>query len=125
VNNIATSFAEHPLIPPGDAPVHAMMDDSKKWATAAEQRASYLASAQRWAQNAMSHASEPHGEKRTPECDQACAVSLSNMGSVLAMLGKNAEARQKFEQAVALSKKLGFEDYAAEADARLQSLPSA
>jgi hypothetical protein len=41
------------------------------------------------------------------------------------MLGKNAEARQKFEQAVALSKKLGFEDYAAEADARLQSLPKA
>ena len=125
MNNIATSFAEHPLIPPGDAPVHAMMDDSKKWVTAAEQRASYLASAQRWAQNAMSHASEPQGEKRTPECDQACAVSLSNMGSVLAMLGKNAEARQKFEQAVALSKKLGFEDYAAEADARLQSLPKA
>jgi hypothetical protein len=125
VNNIATSFAEHPLIPPGDAPVHAMMDDSKTWATAAEQRASYLASAQRWAQNAMSHASEPQGEKRTPECDQACAVALSNMGSVLAMLGKNAEARQKFEQAVALSKKLGFEDYAAEADARLQSLPKA
>jgi hypothetical protein len=125
VNNIATSFAEHPLIPPGDAPVHAMMAESKTWVSAAEQRASYLAAAQRWAQNAIDHAAEPQGEKRTPECDQACAVALSNMGSVLAMLGKNREAREKYEQAVALSRKFGFDDYAAEANARLQSLPSA
>jgi hypothetical protein len=124
VNNIATSFAEHPLITPGDAPVHAMMEESKTWASPAEQRASYLAASQRWAQNAITHASEPQGEKRTPECDQACAVSLSNLGSVLAMLGRTGEARQKFEQAIALSKKLGFDDYAAEASARLQSLPT-
>ncbi|KAK4156252.1 hypothetical protein C8A00DRAFT_12790 [Chaetomidium leptoderma] len=125
MNNISTSFAEHPLIPAGDAPVHAMMEDSKTWVTAAEQRASYLASAQRWAQNAISHASEPQDEKRTPECDQACAVSLSNLGSVLAMLGKTTEARVKYEQSIALSKKFGFDDYAAEAGARLQSLPKA
>lgn len=125
VNNIATSFADHPLIPRGDAPVHAMMEESKAWVSAAEQRASYLAAAQRWAQNAIDHASETQGEKRTPECDQACAVALSNLGSVLAMLGKNTEAREKFEQAVTLSKKLGFEDYAAAADARLQELPKA
>ncbi|KAH6845082.1 hypothetical protein B0I37DRAFT_175796 [Chaetomium sp. MPI-CAGE-AT-0009] len=125
MNNIATSFAEHPLIPRGDAPVHAMMEESKTWVSAAEQRASYLAAAQRWAQNAIDHASETQGERRTPECDQACAVALSNLGSVLAMLGKNTEAREKFEQAVALSKKFGFEDYAAAADARLQSLPKA
>ncbi|SPQ22139.1 d2694213-073f-48ff-b738-5d9b85163272 [Thermothielavioides terrestris] len=124
MNNIATSFAEHPLITPGDAPVHAMMEESKTWASPAEQRASYLAASQRWAQNAITHASEPQGEKRTPECDQACAVSLSNLGSVLAMLGRTGEARQKFEQAIALSKKLGFDDYAAEASARLQSLPT-
>ncbi|EAQ92416.1 hypothetical protein CHGG_00651 [Chaetomium globosum CBS 148.51] len=118
-------FADHPLIPRGDAPVHAMMEESKAWVSAAEQRASYLAAAQRWAQNAIDHASETQGEKRTPECDQACAVALSNLGSVLAMLGKNTEAREKFEQAVTLSKKLGFEDYAAAADARLQELPKA
>jgi hypothetical protein len=125
VNNIATSFAEHPLIPPGDAPVHAMMEESKSWTNPAEQRASYLAAAQRWAQNAIRHASEPRGDKRTPECDQACAVALSNLGSVLAMLGRTAEARDKFEQAAALSKKYGLEQYAAEANARLESLPKA
>ncbi|KAL2196454.1 hypothetical protein P885DRAFT_69492 [Corynascus similis CBS 632.67] len=125
MNNISTSFAEHPLIPPGDAPVHAMMEESKTWVTAAEQRASYLAAAQRWAQNAIEHASQPKGERRTPECDQACAVALSNLGSVLAMLGKNSEAHKKYEQAIALSKKFGFDDYAAEANARLQSLPKA
>ncbi|KAK4104165.1 hypothetical protein N658DRAFT_419831 [Parathielavia hyrcaniae] len=122
MNNIATSFAEHPLIPPGDAPVHAMMEESKAWTSPAEQQASYLAAAQRWAQNAVKHASEPRGDKRTPECDQACAVSLSNLGSVLAMLGRTAEARDKFEQSIALSNKFGLGEYAAEANARLQSL---
>jgi tetratricopeptide (TPR) repeat protein len=102
-----------------------MMGESKSWVSPAEQRASYLAAAQRWAQNAIHHASGPQDDKRTPECDQACAVSLSNLGSVLAMLGKASEAREKYEQAIALSKKFGFEDYAAEADARLQSLPRA
>lgn len=125
MNNIATSFAEHPLIKPGDAPVHAMLEESKGWTTPAAQRTSYLDAAQRWAQNAINHASETQGEKRTPECDEACAVSLANLGSILTMLGKTAEARDKLEQAVALSKKLGFEDYAAEADTRLKSLPKA
>ncbi|KAL2017634.1 hypothetical protein VTK56DRAFT_1902 [Thermocarpiscus australiensis] len=125
MSNISTCFAEHPLIRPGDAPVHAMMQESKTWTTPEEQRAAYLAAAQRWAQNSIDHASEPQGEKRTPECDQACAVSLSNLGSIFAMLGKTTEAREKFEQAIALSKRLGFEDYAAQADARLQSLPKA
>lgn len=125
MNNLATSFAEHPLIPPGDAPVHSMMEESKTWATPAEQRASYLEAAQRWAQNAIKHASEQQGEKRTAECDQACVASLSNLGSVLALLGKTAEAREKYEQAIALSKKFGLDDYAAQADARLQSLPTA
>ncbi|KAL2159743.1 hypothetical protein VTH06DRAFT_2312 [Thermothelomyces fergusii] len=125
MNNISTSFAEHPLIRPGDAPVHALMEESKTWATAAEQRASYLAAAQRWAQNAIEHASQPQGDRRTPECDQACAVALSNLGSVLAMLGKNGEARTKYEQSIALSKRLGFDDHAAEAEARLRSLPEA
>lgn len=125
MNNIATSFAEHPLIAPGDAPVHSMMEESKSWVSPAEQRASYLAAAQRWAQNAITHASEPRGDARTPECDQACAVALSNLGSVLAMLGRNADARKKYEQAAALSRKFGLEDYAAEAETRLKSLPPA
>ncbi|KAL2264854.1 hypothetical protein VTJ83DRAFT_7364 [Remersonia thermophila] len=126
MNNIAASFAEHPLIPPGEAPVHALMpEEVKTWTTAAEQQATYLASAQRWARNALQHAKEPQGDRRTPECDQACAVALSNMGSVLAMLGKNNEAREKYQQAIELSKKLGLDDYAAEAAARLKSLPAA
>lgn len=102
-----------------------MMEESKTWTTAAEQRASYLAAAQRWAQNAIEHASQPQGDRRTTECDQACAVALSNLGSVLAMLGKNREARAKYEQSIALSKKFGFDDYAAEAEARLRGLPEA
>ena len=124
MNNIASSFAEHPLIAPGDAPVHALMAESKTWASPAEQRASYLAAAQRWAENAISHAAEPRGDARTPECDRACAVALSNLGSVLAMLGKNEEARGKYEQALALSRKEGLEAEAAEVQVRLAGLPA-
>ncbi|KAL2260074.1 hypothetical protein VTK26DRAFT_6038 [Humicola hyalothermophila] len=122
MNNIATSFAEHPLIKPGEAPVHAMMEESKSWVTPAEQRAAYLEAAERWARNAIGHASEPRGDKRTPECDQACAAALSNLGSVLVMLGKTAEAREKFTQAVEMSKKIGLDEYAAQAEAGLQGL---
>ncbi|GAB1313951.1 hypothetical protein MFIFM68171_04161 [Madurella fahalii] len=125
MNNIATSFAEHPVLAPGDAPAHGMMEESKTWTTPAEQRMSYLEAAQRWAQNANNHASEPQGEKRTPECDRACAVSLSNLGSILAMLGRTNEAREKYEQAIAMSKRLGLDDYALEAGNRLRSLPRA
>lgn len=86
---------------------------------------SYLEAAHRWAQNANNHATEPQGEKRTAECDEACAVSLSNLGSILTMLGRTTEAREKYEQAIATSRRLGFDDYAAEAGARLQSLSQA
>ncbi len=122
MNNIASSFAEHPLIAPGDAPVHALMAESKSWASPAEQRASYLAAAQRWAENAIRHAAEPRGDARTPECDRACAVALSNLGSVLAILGKNGEARAKYEEALVLSRRVGLEDEAKEVQERLAGL---
>ena len=125
MNNIATSFAEHPLIKPGEAPVHAMMQESKSWVTPAEQRASYLAAAERWAQNAIGHASEPKGDRRTPECDQACAAALSNLGSILVMLGKTAEARERFAQAAKMSREVGLEEYAAQAEERMKGLEKA
>lgn len=121
VNNIASSFAEHPLMRPGDAPVHSMMGEASTWTTPAEQRASYLEAAQRWAQNAFKHASEPLGNKRTPECDQACAAALTNLSEVLSMLGRKSEARSRLEQALKYSKEKGLEECAREAEERLRS----
>lgn len=122
MNNISTSFAEHPLIAPGDAPVDALLEDSKQWVTAAQQRASYLASAQRWAQNAITHASEPKGDKRTEECDGACAAALTNLGAVFALMGKVPEAREKYQQAAEMARKLGIEESVAQAEEGLKSL---
>ncbi|VBB75191.1 Putative protein of unknown function [Podospora comata] len=101
MSNISTSFAEHPLLPPGDSPVDALMeqDASKIFATAKQQRSAYLEAAERWAQNAIAQAKRTTGEERTEECDQACAAAVINYGSILALQGKTEEARKKFEQA--------------------------
>ncbi|KAK0668994.1 hypothetical protein QBC41DRAFT_356159 [Cercophora samala] len=114
VSNISTSFAEHPLLPPGDSPVDVLMeqDASKIFATAKQQRAAYLDAAERWAQNAIAQAKRTTGEERTEECDQACATAVINYGSILALQGKPEEARKKFEQAREMIRKMEVEDKA-------------
>ncbi|KAK0745228.1 hypothetical protein B0T21DRAFT_345316 [Apiosordaria backusii] len=112
MSNISTSFAEHPLLPPGDSPVDALMeqDASKIFATAKQQRSAYLDAAERWAQNAIAQANRTKGEERTEECDQACAAAVINYGSILALQGKPEEARRKFEQAREMIRKMEVED---------------
>ncbi|KAK4176159.1 hypothetical protein QBC36DRAFT_188141 [Triangularia setosa] len=112
MSNISTSFAEHPLLPPGDSPVDALMeqDASKIFATAKQQRSAYLDAAERWAQNAIAQAQRATGEQRTEECDQACATAVINYGSILALQGKPEEARKKFEQAKEMIKKMEVDD---------------
>ncbi|KAK0728595.1 hypothetical protein B0T26DRAFT_636943 [Lasiosphaeria miniovina] len=122
MNNIATSFAQHPLLAIGDAPVDGLMEQPKEAATAAEQRASYLAAARRWASNANQHATEPQGDKRTAECDEACAVSLANLGDIASLTGDLTRARRMFEQAIAMSKKIGFEAGITQAEGGLRAL---
>ncbi|KAK4195091.1 hypothetical protein QBC40DRAFT_25007 [Triangularia verruculosa] len=114
MSNISTSFAEHPLLPPGDSPVDALMeqDASQIFATAKQQRSAYLDAAERWAQNAITQAKRTTGEERTQECDQACAAAIINYGSILALQGKPDQAREKFEQAKNMIKKMDVEDKA-------------
>lgn len=85
-------------------------------------RKELLESAQRWAKNALSHAKEPTGEKRTPECDQACAVALVNLGDIAALAGDPDQARRKYQQAIEISQEKDFTDGAAQAQAGLQRL---
>ncbi|KAK3985025.1 hypothetical protein QBC44DRAFT_165361 [Cladorrhinum sp. PSN332] len=125
VGNIATSFAEHPLLPPGDAPADKQMTESKSWATPQQQRRAYLDAAERWAQNAIANSKVPKGDKRTPECDVACAAAVINLGSILAQMGKTGEARKKFEQGIKMVREAGLEEadqYVAEAEAGLAKL---
>ena len=90
VNNIAACFAQHPLLPVGDAPIDAQLSEalgSQEKATPAERRTSYLQSAERWAKNAKQHASEPQGDQRSAECDEACAVALCNLAHIANLSG--------------------------------------
>jgi len=92
-------------------------------ATPEVRRASYLAAAHRWAANANQHATEPRGDQRTDECDEACAVSLCNLADITKLLGKQIEARQRYEEAIALSKRISFAPGIAQAEAGLRALP--
>lgn len=86
-------------------------------------RTTYLENAQRWALNAYTHATDTAGDARTPECDEACAVSLCNLGDVASLLGDFAEARRRFEQAVEMSKSIDFPAGVDQAEAGLRQLP--
>ncbi|KAK3684879.1 hypothetical protein B0T22DRAFT_499980 [Podospora appendiculata] len=122
MNNIAICFAQHPVMGPGEAAVDAMMAPPSPSATPTERRASYLDAAQRWAKNANQHAAEPQGEQRTSECDEACAVSLCNLADIASLSGNPVEARQRFEQAIALSKRVGYAPGVTQAEAGLRAL---
>lgn len=85
-------------------------------------RATYLEYAGNWAGNAQRLAAETGGDRRTPECDQACAVSLCNLGDIAKMLGDVAGARRRFDECIALSERIGFDDGVRQAKAGLRAL---
>lgn len=127
VNNLAVSFAQHPprapyetlekVVPGGNGPIAQSTTSEQTWT-----RKELLDSAQRWAKNALTHAKEPNGEKRTAECDQACAVALVNLGDIAAMSGDSAQARRRYERAIQVSKESSFADGVAQAQAGLSRL---
>ena len=122
VNNLAASFAQHPLLAPGEAPIDTLAT-SRPPVTPAPTRKDYLESAQRWALNAHKHAVDTKDEARTPECDEACAVSLCNLGDIACLLGDHGEARKRFEQAREVSKLMNFAAGVNQAETGLQRLP--
>lgn len=109
MNNLAASFAQHPShLPvittlPGDIP-----DPSQESQPTIVGKEQQLQSALNWAKNARAHAVDVKGDDRTPECDEACAVSLCNMGDISLMLGKLPEARRHFERCIQMAKDMDF-----------------
>lgn len=125
VNNLATSFAQHPTQAPFQTVATAAMIEGLPQGTpvsAAEARKAYLETAQRWARNAYAHATQPQGDQRTPECDEACAVSLCNLGDISALLGDSDEARRWYERCIEMSKSLGFDAGVKQAQKGLKNL---
>lgn len=126
MNNLAVTFAQHPPrapyetlagVVPGEGDAAPKSNSGEQWT-----RKDLLESGQRWAKNAYRHAKEPTGEKRTPECDEACAVALVNLGEIAAMGGDFKEARRLYEQSIKLSEQNGFADGVAQAQAGLKRL---
>jgi tetratricopeptide (TPR) repeat protein len=85
-------------------------------------RALLIEQARQWATKALAQASSIKGAERNEECDMGCAVATHNLGEFFEMEGKIKEARQKYEEAVSLSKKMGFADGQTAAKAGLMRL---
>ncbi|CAK7230642.1 hypothetical protein SCUCBS95973_007644 [Sporothrix curviconia] len=125
MNNLAISFAQHPVQPPYETLVGSVIDKPAPGAppiTKNEAQRAYYETAQRWAQNAHQHATETTGDARTAECDQACAVALCNLGDISALLGNMREASQRFQEARAMSRAMGFDAGVQQAEAGLARL---
>ncbi|KAJ0161598.1 hypothetical protein CTA2_5962 [Colletotrichum tanaceti] len=123
MNNLAVAFAQHPLQPPlGIVPNAPATSNAIVSPDMPTDRAGFLEAAKNWAGNAYSHSKDIQGDERTEECDEACAVALVNMGDIAAMLGKKEVARKRFQQAIDMSKKIGFASGVSQAEAGLQEL---
>lgn len=127
MNNLAVSYAQHPPHAPYETLAGVVPGEEGKVSTTTseplpETRKELLESATRWAKNALQHAKEPKGDARTPECDEACAVALINLGKVSAMSGDVAQARRRFERSIAMSEKVGFAPGVSEAQSELRRL---
>lgn len=125
MNNLASSFAQHPTQAPFQTVATAALIEelpSPESVSAADARKAYLETARRWATNANVHATQAQGEQRTAECDEACAVSLCNLGDIAALLGEADEARRMFERCITMSKSLDFTAGVKQAEEGLRSL---
>ena len=67
-----------------------------------------LKNARQWALQAHATSTKVAGEDRTPECDEACAVALCNLGEIAAMTGDMEEAKKRFKESLGLSKRIAF-----------------
>ncbi|ERS99364.1 hypothetical protein HMPREF1624_04564 [Sporothrix schenckii ATCC 58251] len=129
MNNLAVSFAQHPVQPPYETLVGSVVETPAvgKEITQQEAQRAYYETAQRWATNAHQHATDTSGDARTPECDEACVVALCNLGDIAALLGDAREATKRFSEAKAMSEAVAFApgvQQAAAGLARLQSRPA-
>lgn len=96
MNNLSISLAQQlPPVAAGQPPTS---------------RSAFVSNARQWATKAIEVASKIEGPDRTEECDVGCAVATHNLGEFAEMDGNIAEARQRYEEAKALSKKVGFQE---------------
>ncbi|KAF2964921.1 hypothetical protein GQX73_g8637 [Xylaria multiplex] len=104
MNNLASSLAQQPVQSPFNS--QQTLEHEKPTQPT---RAMLLSSARSWALQALGTAQKVTGERRTDECDEACAVAMCNLGDIAAMAGDMKEAKRRFSESLELSQKLSFE----------------
>lgn len=120
MNNLASSLAQQPFdTSAGSSDVSEVKGSN---AGTLPKRSALLASARLWALQAQKTAEKIHGENRTSECDETCAVALCNLGEIATMAGDIKEAKLKFKEALGLSKQISFEPGIVQAEEALQRL---
>lgn len=122
VNNLAVCFAQHPARAIDSSMLASAPSEDPKSSGAPVSRVTHLENARRWAENAYQHGIETKGETRTPECNEACAVALCNLGDIASLLADFSEARRRFEQALDVSQTLEYGPGIAQAKEGLRRL---
>ncbi|KAI1262725.1 hypothetical protein F5Y18DRAFT_150382 [Xylariaceae sp. FL1019] len=118
MNNLAISLAQQPV----QSPIQGLPAPGGDQAPT---RATLLASARSWASQALATADRISGENRTEECDEACAVAMCNLADIAAMTGDTQDAKRRFSESLALSKKIGFTPGVIQAQDGLKRVASA
>ncbi|KAF2200417.1 hypothetical protein GQ43DRAFT_418019 [Delitschia confertaspora ATCC 74209] len=118
MNNISTCLAQQ-TPPPSSNPSNSPSSFSNSPALS---RSTVIEQARQWADKAIAKAAMITPPARNEECDIGCATATHNLGEFLEMEGRIQEARQKYEEAVSLSKAIGFKEGRVNAAAGLTRL---
>ncbi|KAK8042262.1 hypothetical protein PG993_006785 [Apiospora rasikravindrae] len=102
MNNLAISLAQQPTDVPAE------LQPAPEAGQSRPSRSMLLKNARQWALQAHATSTKVSGEDRTPECDEACAVALCNLGEIAAMTGDMEEAKKRFKESLGLSKRIAF-----------------
>lgn len=126
MNNLASSLAQQSPAAAREAQAFATSQNIKERpAGPAVTRETMVANAKTWAQKALDVAATIKPPLRNEECDMGCAVAMHNLGE-FAEMSKDVElAKKKYEEAISLSRAIGFEEGVEQSSARLRDLTKA
>ncbi|KAF1844990.1 uncharacterized protein K460DRAFT_283710 [Cucurbitaria berberidis CBS 394.84] len=121
MNNISTCLVQQ--TPPSSSDAITMSSAPSDFpVTNSAPRTLLIEQARQWATKALAQAAAIKSPDRNDECDVGCAVATHNLGEFFEMEGKISEARQKYEEAASLAKKMGFAEGQTNARAGLKRL---
>nr|OQO28151.1 hypothetical protein B0A51_05691 [Rachicladosporium sp. CCFEE 5018] len=85
-------------------------------------RGAMIENARLWAEKALDIAAHIIPPIRDEECDVGCAVATQHLGEFAEMVGNQNEARKRYEEALGLSRAIGFQEGVEEVSARLRKI---